>query len=274
MNDMRSEEEQVEALRQWWKENGTGVVTAVLLAIAGGFGWQAWQAHQKESQELASDTYQAMMRMIDVGEESGRDQVMELAQGLKSEHSGTTYAQYAAMQLAALAVQEGNLDEAEKQLRWVLAKADKGSDNAIVAQQRLARVVFSLGDTEQALSLLNAADAGNYAASYAIARGDILYSRGELEAAREAYNEALLLNAAGGAPVNVPSLQQKLQSLAALDAQTQSAAESDLFGSDEPEGQDVEAALEESPVSQGDTGQQANDAAGSITESDSEAPAS
>lgn len=268
MNDMRSEEEQVEALRQWWKENGTGVVTAVLLAIAGGFGWQAWQANQKASQELASDSYQAMMRAIDSGDASERVQVMELAQALKENHASTTYAQYAALQLAALAVQDNNLDGAETQLRWVLAKADKGSDNAIVAQQRLARVVASKGDTEQALSLLTAADAGSYAASYAMARGDILYARGDLAAAREAYNEALLLTAAGGAPVNMPSLQQKLQSLASVDASTLPPVESDLF--------DTQEAVED--VSSPESAEEAaeDQAMDSITEpeTESEAPAS
>lgn len=233
MNDMRSEEEQVEALRQWWKENGTGVVTAVLLAIAGGFGWQAWQANQVASVESASNGYQAMMRAVDSGDETQRSQAVELAEMLKADHSSTVYAQYAAMHLAALAVADNSLDEAEAQLRWVLAKADKGSDNAIVAQSRLARVVASQGDSEQAFSLLSSADAGNYAASYAIARGDILYQQGDLRLARDAYNEALLLAAAGGSRINAPSLQQKLQSLAELSDPEPAAIESDLFNTGE-----------------------------------------
>jgi len=32
----RTEEEQVEALKRWWKENGTGILVAILLAVAAG----------------------------------------------------------------------------------------------------------------------------------------------------------------------------------------------------------------------------------------------
>ncbi|MFK7977308.1 MAG: YfgM family protein [Halioglobus sp.] len=250
---MRSEEEQVEALRQWWKENGTGIVTAVLLSIAGGFGWQAWQANQLASAEAASNGYQAMMRAVDSGEDSQRAQAIEIANNLKSEHASTTYAQYAALHLAALAVADEKLEDAEAELRWVLAKADKGSDNAIVAQSRLARVVASQGDFEQALALLSSADAGNFAASYAVARGDILYQRGDLNAARTAYNEALLLASVGGTPVNAPSLQQKIQSLSKVADPVQSGVDAGLFEADatqdtisaEPLAESVEEAAKE-----------------------------
>lgn len=216
MNDMRTEEEQVEALRQWWKENGTGTVTAILLAMAGGFGWQAWQAHQQTTAEAASDSYQAMIKLMEAPGAETPAEALDLAEQIKQEHAGTTYAQFSALHLAAAAVNRGDLAQAEAQLRWVLAKADKGSDNAAIAQLRLARVLASAGDTEQALSILTGTDAGSYAASYAVARGDILYTRGDLALAREAYNEALLLSAAAGGGVNLPSLQQKIQSLASM----------------------------------------------------------
>lgn len=235
MNDMRSEEEQVEALRQWWKENGTSLVTAGLLAIAGTFGWQAWQSNKAASAALASDTYQAMVRSIDAEQESERAQAIDLARALKMDHTSTTYAQFAALHLAAHAVKVGDLETAESELRWVLSKADTGSDNASVAQLRLARVLASAGDEQQALSILSGTDAGRYAASYAVARGDIYLARGESSAAREAYNEAFLLSAAGGAPVNLPSLQQKLQSLAAVASAAPPLESPDLFEQEAPQ---------------------------------------
>jgi predicted negative regulator of RcsB-dependent stress response len=61
-----------------------------------------------------------------------------------------------------MAVQDGNLAEAEAQLRWVLGKAASGSDTAQVAQLRLARVVAAAGNTDQALDILTKADPGAY----------------------------------------------------------------------------------------------------------------
>jgi predicted negative regulator of RcsB-dependent stress response len=218
---MRTEEEQVEALRQWWKDNGTSTLTMLFLAIAAGFGWQAWQAHQVSTLDAASDSYQAMVRLAENGGADSADEVLDIATKIKSEYGSSTYAEFAALRLAAAAVEAGELAEAEAQLRWVLAKAEKGSESATVAQLRLARVLASAGDEEQALAILAQTDAGAYAASYAVARGDILFTRGDLVSAREAYNEAMLLSAAAGSGLNLPSLRQKLQSLASVTAPAQ-----------------------------------------------------
>ena len=40
MEQYRTEEEQVEALKKWWEENGRSTVVAVIVALGLGFGWQ------------------------------------------------------------------------------------------------------------------------------------------------------------------------------------------------------------------------------------------
>ena len=42
MADHITEEEQIEALKRWWDENGKQVVLAIVLTVGGYFGWQAW----------------------------------------------------------------------------------------------------------------------------------------------------------------------------------------------------------------------------------------
>ena len=126
---------------------------------------------------------------------------MAPAEQLKSEFGSTTYAQFAALHLAALAVNEGKLPDAEAQLRWVLGKADKGSDIAQVAQLRLARVLAASGATDQALAILAEAEPGAYGASYAAAKGDILLAAGRNDEARDAYSLAVASAAGGGARV-------------------------------------------------------------------------
>jgi predicted negative regulator of RcsB-dependent stress response len=105
------------------------------------------------------------------------------------------------------------LQIAEEQLRWVLTAADSGSDVALIAQQRLARVLAANGDTDQALSILAQGTGTAYAASYAAARGDILLGAGRDEEARVAYLEARSLAAANPGQPNLSMLEQKLQSL-------------------------------------------------------------
>lgn len=218
MEPYNTEEEQLEALKRWWNENGRSIVVGVVIALAGTFGWQSWQSNKAQQQQSASDVYQAMMRSMGAGmPSSGGGESIGLANTLKSEYSGTAYAQFAALHLAAIAVGNGELTEAEEQLRWVLGKATKGSDTAQVAQMRLARVLAASGQTDQALAILTEAGEGTYAASYAAAEGDILLAAGRDDEARVAYGKALAL-AGGGGMANLPALQQKMQSLAPVPA--------------------------------------------------------
>jgi predicted negative regulator of RcsB-dependent stress response len=210
----RTEEEQVEAVRRWWNEYGRSTIAAVVIALAAGFGWQAWQANQERQSAQASDLYQALLRSIEKMDPSApTPEGIELAEQIKRDYGDTAYAQFAALHLAAMSVNKGELAAAQAQLEWVQSKAAADSDVARIARQRLARVLAAAGDTEQALKMLAAADPGPYGASYAVAQGDILLGAGKQEEAREAYSRALEMAATAGQGVNLPMLQQKLQSL-------------------------------------------------------------
>jgi len=213
-----TEEEQLEALGRWWKENGRSTMIAVLFAVAAGFGWQAWQSDQVQKQDQASDIYQSLVRVMEnpVTEVDPQESA-QLAEQLQRDFSDSTYAQFAALRLAAMGVNEDRSAEAEELLRWVLAHSAKGTDIAQIAQLRLARVLASSGEVDQALAILNEGEAGTYGASYAVARGDVLFAEGRDDEARNAYRQALSLAGALGG-VNLPALQQKLQSLTPIPA--------------------------------------------------------
>lgn len=225
MEQYRTEEEQVEAVRRWWNEYGRSTIVAVVIAVAAGFGWRAWQANQQQQVAQASDVYQALLRSIEKMDPSApTPQGIELAEQIKRDYGDSAYAQFAALHLAAMSVNKDDLAGAQAQLEWVLSKAAADSDVARIAQQRLARVVAASGDTEQALQMLAAAEPGPYGASYALAQGDILLAAGRQEEAREAYSRALELAATVGQGVNLAMLQQKLQSLTPVPPRTLEAA--------------------------------------------------
>jgi predicted negative regulator of RcsB-dependent stress response len=219
VDSLRTEEEQVEALRRWWDENGRSTVVAIVLALGGAFGWQAWQGHNQSQRDAASDLYQAMLSQSAAGgmTDQQREVAIGLAERLKAEFPDSTYAQFAALQLARGAVETDDLAQAEAELRWVLGSADPGGDVALVTQLRLARVVSAAGDGEQALKILDGVEGGTYAGAYALARGDILLAMGREEDAREAYAEARQRSAAGG-PQAASTLAQKLQTLSPVPA--------------------------------------------------------
>ena len=228
MESYRTEEEQVEALRKWWDENGRSTILAVIIALGGAFGWRAWQDHNATQREDASDLYQSMLQVAAAPELTAqrRSEAEGFANRLKSDYAGSTYAQFAALQLARGAVEAGDLATAEAELRWVLGKADRGSDVARVAELRLARVLAAKGEAEQALAVLAQADEGTYGSAYAVARGDILLGLGRDEEARQAYTSARAMGAGEASRLGQGTLQQKLQSLNPVPARELAVAES------------------------------------------------
>lgn len=219
MESYRTEEEQVEALKRWWEENGRGTVVAVIVALGLGFGWQGWKSYQAGQSEAASERYQALLQSLSaVQSDADRQLAAGIASQIKSDFARSSYAQFAALQLARMAAMDGRLSEAETELRWVLGRADKGSDTYQLAQLRLARVLASGGDAAQALTILDGADAGAYQAAYSVARGDILLMQSRTDEARQAYQQAIGLAARGDAgTINLPMVQQKLQSLSPVE---------------------------------------------------------
>lgn len=220
MEQYRTEEEQVEALRRWWDENGRSILVAIVLVLAGTFAWQGWQRYDAQRTASASDLYQQMLEAAALAQEGAATAapVSQLATQLRRDFAGTSYAQFAALHQARLAVLAGDLEAAEADLRWVLGKADGGSETALVAQLRLARVVAAQDNVEQALALLAPEAMGKYQAAAAMARGDVLAGAGRAEEALAAYREAQALVQTYPAQLNLETLVAKLQSLAAATA--------------------------------------------------------
>ena len=55
-----TEEEQVEALKKWWRENGKAVIAGFIIGFGAIFGWREWQAHVTEEAQKASRQFQEM----------------------------------------------------------------------------------------------------------------------------------------------------------------------------------------------------------------------
>jgi predicted negative regulator of RcsB-dependent stress response len=199
--DHITEEEQIEALKRWWEENGKQTILAIVLVVGGYFGWQTWTDYNAEQASAASLTYQEMLDNFDSlnpGEtltEETQIAVNLLADKLKAEYSGTQYAVYAALTKAKLAVEANDLDAAVSELQWAMDNADEVS--AFVARLRLARVEAARGDLDKALQLVQGIDAGEMKSAFEEAKGDFYLEQGNSAAAYTAYQSALAIEATG-----------------------------------------------------------------------------
>ncbi|WP_127476197.1 YfgM family protein [Sulfurivermis fontis] len=201
MEVYRTEEEQVEALKEWWRENGRSVVIGVVLALAAVFGWRYWQDTTRSQAEAASALYQQMLTQLDAGE--GRE-VVEIARRIIAEHATSPYAALASLSLAQQAVDQGDLDGAAAHLRWVMDNA-KVSEVRLLAQVRLARVLIAQGRADEALQHLATVAGSSYTVLVEETKGDAYLAQGRRAEALQAYQTAL------AAAADVPAKQQMLR---------------------------------------------------------------
>jgi predicted negative regulator of RcsB-dependent stress response len=185
--DHLQEEEQLEAIQQWWRENRVSVVAAVVLTLGGSFGWSEYQDYSQEQAVLAADTYDELLQKREAGEPA--DELALISESLRDSHSDSVFVDFASLQVAATAVGNGDLELAKRELESVVSRVDLDSTLGQLAQLRLARVLAASGDEASAIAILvSGSDA--FPASYAQALGDIHLAAGREAEALEAYQTA------------------------------------------------------------------------------------
>lgn len=181
-----SDEEQVAALKQWWDKNGTTLIIALVIFLAGVLGFRSWQDYKMSQAESASVIYQQMSALL----ESSPDKAMEVGLRIVAEYPSSGYASMASLAMARLALQKGEPGAAAAHFRSVMESAST-SELKQIARLRLARVLLTQGKSDEAMNILNAAEAGNFRAAYDEVRGDIYLAQGNRQEARNAYANAL-----------------------------------------------------------------------------------
>jgi predicted negative regulator of RcsB-dependent stress response len=205
-----SDDEQVEALKKWWNENGRSIVVGMVLGLGAVFGWQSWSQHQDQLAAQASLRYEMMAKAI---QENKVESALKQGERIIAEWPDSNYAVFASLDMAKLQLKQGDIDAVKKQYEWVIANADAPSMRQL-ARLRIGRVLLSSNDLDGAEKMVSEADKDNFAGEFAALRGDIARARKDFGAARTAYLEAL--NSEAG---NSRMIQMKLDDLAQAEAE-------------------------------------------------------
>ncbi len=203
-----TEEQQVEALKEWWAENGRAVIIGIVLGALLVGAWMWWKGSQEKKAVAASDNFSQTMEALQSGDSS---KIAELASAAKDDHAGTLYSAYTSLAAARAAVEAGDLDEAAKQLQWAVDNAEL-DEVSMVARVRLARVKAAQGDAAAGLAVLPSSYADVFTHLIEEARGDLHVVAGDNAAARTAYQAAI---DSGRAP-DPGALQMKFNELATV----------------------------------------------------------
>jgi len=193
-----AEEETIESLKQWWRENGRQLVLLVIVVFAGYTGWLLWQNSTLDQAEAASDLYEEILSLAVVEDDatiSDADsaRIVAAATQLRSEHSDSIYAMFGALFAAQQQVRSKDLNAAEASLQWIIDNEKDGMFSKtepgliLTAKLRLGRLLLANGDLENALALVNGVDPKSFEPAFAELRGDIYIALGRPDDAREAY---------------------------------------------------------------------------------------
>ncbi len=216
MEAYRTEEEQLEAIKEWWKRNGTSIVLALAIGIAAVLGWKLWQNHQASQRAAAANQFQELLQTMQ-NQDAGKrlSSIQYIADKMQKDFPGSVYSVFATLTLAKEQLQaKGKDSEALGSLKWALDHA-KGQNMKTLITQRLARAQFGAGKPDAALkTLASVKDPGAYTAQYKELEGDIYRQQGKTEQARKAYLAAR--KASGDQPD--PLLKLKMQDMAIPEA--------------------------------------------------------
>jgi predicted negative regulator of RcsB-dependent stress response len=180
------EQEQLDALRAWWKQNGQIVTMAVGAAFVGLIGYQSWTYYQHQQSLKASAQYEALTQ-LDIKDIK---QVRTVSGQIMENFSGSPYAARAALMAARANYEAGDVKSARSQIEWALSHASEDSVKAI-AQLQLAALQVEEKKYDDALKTLNDKHEPSFDGLFADLKGDILVAQNKPGEAKKAYAEAL-----------------------------------------------------------------------------------
>ena len=181
METFNNENDQVDALKRFFAENGKALAVGVILGIGALVGWRYWSSHQQDTARESSLAYENAISAL----KSDKPEAIGSAEKFAAD-SKNSYGAFASLELAQRFVDKNDLQNAEKQLQQGLAAAPDDNLKSVI-NMRLARVQLQLKKPDEALKTLDGIKGEGWVAIVADLRGEILLNKGDKQGARAAW---------------------------------------------------------------------------------------
>lgn len=182
-----TEEQQVEAIKKWWKANGNTLIIAAVVGLAGLWGWRFYNDSVISKQEATSQAYSDMLVKFEAQDEGQR---LEIVRAFAAENTDNSYGVLASLLLAKEAIAEKNYELAKTQLMQLQSQNSYQPLDALI-NLRLARVQSELSEYAAALTTLALIEEKQFLAKAYQLKGSIYLKQGEVEKARSAFQDAI-----------------------------------------------------------------------------------
>jgi predicted negative regulator of RcsB-dependent stress response len=180
------EQEQLEALKAWWKDNSKWLLGALLIVAVAIGGWRGWQYYYYKQATEAATLYLQFVEQI---ASNDAKRVNDVADMLINKYAATAYAPRAALAAAQVNKQAKDVARAKTQLLWVIEHASEPHLQD-VAHLRLAALLLDEKSYDDALKQLEATRSDAFNGLYADLKGDVLSAQGKNAEAKVAYQLA------------------------------------------------------------------------------------
>jgi len=213
VDEFLSEKEQIEQIRDWWRENGWYLIGGLALGALILFGWNRFNSYEDAQGEAASELFVELRQAI---EDDAPGDARSLLAQLRESYPGSPYTDQAGLVVAVIRMDAGQMSGAGDELRYVMEETSD-PELSLIARLRLARVLAQQEEYDEALATLDV-DAGGFSGRYNEVLGDIHVELGDLVSARAAYTAALITEESNLVDRNL--VQMKLEELSSLNAAT------------------------------------------------------
>lgn len=189
--EYETEEQQLEAIKNWWKENSTNIIGGIVVGVMSIYGWQYYQSESISHAQDASVLYEKVLNNSTI-EAKANEQLIHVNK-LEAEYADTPYASLSALILAKQQLEAGEVIKAQQQYQWVIENASQ-VEIQYLAKLRLARLYLNANQSDQALALLSESYPQSYNTMVLELKGDVLLSQGKAKLARVAYKQAIVMS--------------------------------------------------------------------------------
>ena len=191
MSRYETEEEQVDAIKSWWKKNGTTTLSLLLVGVIAISGWRYWTNTQYVASANASSVYEILQINM---QQNSFGEVSREALKLMQEQPKSPYAAGAAMIYAKYSIEKGDAEDAITKLNWIVENS-KDFQLRNAALLTIARVQTDLKAFDKANSSLSELGKVNLKgaekASFDYVSGLVALAESKTDDAREAFKRVV-----------------------------------------------------------------------------------
>ena len=181
------EQEQVDALKAWWKQHGNKALGLLALFVASVAAWNGWQGYQARQAGEAAALFDVLRKELS---SNNVKRIREVGGQLIDKYPRTAYAVDAAMFVAKANFESGDSKSAKAQYQWVIDHA-KQAQSQDLARMRLAVVLLDEKNYVESLKLLEAKHDAAFDPLFSDLKGDVYALQGKSREARTAYQAAI-----------------------------------------------------------------------------------